>query len=45
MQTFNPPITSANFKYIPSTQTDIAKTFAKFGFVPPSQQKNAGGAQ
>jgi len=27
------------FKYIPAAKTDVAETFKRFGFVPPSQQK------
>jgi hypothetical protein len=25
-----------NWKYIPSTSTNIAETFKRFGFIPPS---------
>ena len=27
------------FKYIPAAQTDIRKTWQKFGFKPPSENK------
>jgi hypothetical protein len=29
----------AGGEYIPSTKTDVRKTFSKFGWVPPSQQE------
>ena len=32
-------LTDPNWKYIPSKETDVMKTFKKFGFVPPSEQR------
>jgi len=29
----------AGGEYVPSTKTDIRKTFEKYGWVPPSQQE------
>ena len=35
----NPSLLNPKFKYIPAANTNIAETFKRFGFVPPSQQK------
>ena len=27
------------FRYIPAAQTDVAQTWARFGFIPPDREK------
>ena len=34
-----PNILDNRFSYVPSAKTDINKTFAKYGYVPPSQKR------
>lgn len=34
-----PNILDNRFSYVSSAKTDITKTFAKYGFVPPSQKR------
>ena len=36
-----PNILDNRFSYVPSAKTDINKTFAKYGFVPPSQKRES----
>lgn len=38
----NYPVTDPRFVYVPSSHSDIRKTFAKLGFVPPSEAKLTG---
>ena len=36
-----PNILDNRFSYVPSAKTDINKTFAKYGYVPPSQKRES----
>lgn len=38
-----PNILDNRFSYVPSAKTDINKTFAKYGYVPPSQKRVSNG--
>ena len=37
-----PLIDDPNWIYIPAASTDVAKTWAKFGWTPPSHADNVG---
>jgi len=38
-----PNILDNRLSYVPSAKTDINKTFAKYGYVPPSQKQHRQG--
>jgi hypothetical protein len=39
MNTQTPNYLDKNWKYVRSEATNIAETFKKFGYIPPSEQK------
>jgi hypothetical protein len=40
-----PSILDNNWRYIPSSKTNVAETFARLGFIPPSTIKDRKNAQ
>jgi len=39
VQQHNASLLNPKWEYVPASKTDIRKTWAKFGFKPPSEQK------
>ena len=39
MNTTNPSLLDKSFVYIPANRTNVAETWKKYGYTPPSEQK------
>jgi hypothetical protein len=39
MNTQTPSLLDKNYVYIPANRTNVAETWKKYGYIPPSEQK------